>query len=228
MKRIAWALVVLGLGAGSVGWAGETFPKFHEITSEIATPHVAWARPFAGGTIKVLVIGPYTGQRETVELAQRLQVRYTVVSTYRDIALGSDSPGSGDPETPHFPDTREPAVLERLRRAVAEHHDVIVLARFRWDLLPADVRYAILRAVKLGGTGLVVTMPMGIDRWFKKLLSKPRPNAGDIVAGVPLWALPATSVGCKTQTEAAKRLITALEFGRGRIAVLNLRQAGGT
>ena len=48
------------------------------ISSDYVTQHVKWAKPFSGGKIKIFVMAPTLTQRETVELAQRLDVDYTV------------------------------------------------------------------------------------------------------------------------------------------------------
>lgn len=44
------------------------------ISNAYETPHVKWARPYAGGAVIALVLAPIWSQRETVELAQRLSL----------------------------------------------------------------------------------------------------------------------------------------------------------
>src|SRR5690349_590816 len=49
-------------------------------TLDIETPHVKWAKPFAGGPIRVLAVPTVSEGRTLVELAQRLPVDLTTVS----------------------------------------------------------------------------------------------------------------------------------------------------
>ena len=51
-------------------------PEFFELTRTVVTPHIPWAVPLAGGPVRVLVIAPRVYQRDTVELAQRLDLDY--------------------------------------------------------------------------------------------------------------------------------------------------------
>ena len=53
---------------------------YDEMTGQIVTPHVKWARPLVGGPVRTLVVGKRWDQRETVELAQRLEMDYQTVS----------------------------------------------------------------------------------------------------------------------------------------------------
>ena len=86
-KIIVVTLGLAGVLAASGAPAAEIpnqrrFPeKFFKLSTEVVTPHVAWAKPLAGGPIKALVIGARWMQRETVELMERLDVQCTVMAT---------------------------------------------------------------------------------------------------------------------------------------------------
>jgi hypothetical protein len=53
---------------------------YDTMTAEIATPHVTWAKPLPGGPVRTLVVCPRWYQRETIELAQRLDLDCQTVS----------------------------------------------------------------------------------------------------------------------------------------------------
>ena len=55
----------------------EYWQPYGIVTTAYETPHVKWAKPLAGGSIKVLIAAPTWSHRETVELAQRLDIRFT-------------------------------------------------------------------------------------------------------------------------------------------------------
>ena len=41
----------------------------------LETPHIAWAKPYKDGPLKILFIIPRSGMREVIELAQRLDIQ---------------------------------------------------------------------------------------------------------------------------------------------------------
>ena len=49
-------------------------------TLEIETPHVKWARPLAGGPIRLLAVPTVSEGRTLIELAQRLSLELTTVT----------------------------------------------------------------------------------------------------------------------------------------------------
>ena len=55
--------------------------EFYKLSEDVVSWHIPWAKPYAGGVIKALVIAPRGAQRETLELAQRLSMDYTYVLT---------------------------------------------------------------------------------------------------------------------------------------------------
>ena len=52
---------------------------YDKLSGNVVTPHIQWAVPYSRGKVKALVIAPALGQRETVELAQRLSLDYTAL-----------------------------------------------------------------------------------------------------------------------------------------------------
>ena len=128
----------------------------HNISTAVVTPHVPWARPFAGGKIRALVLLDDMNCREAVELAQRLDLELDYVK-FRS-SLEEQFLYQGD---------RSIQTLEAAQRKLAEklrtRYDVIVIAGFKWDFHFTDeLRSALLEQVR-GGTGLVLIQPDGFD-----------------------------------------------------------------
>jgi hypothetical protein len=66
------------VGMGTRRSSGKRFEAPY--TLEVETPHVKWARPLAGGPIRLLAVPSVTEGRTVVELAQRLSLELTTVS----------------------------------------------------------------------------------------------------------------------------------------------------
>ena len=50
------------------------------LADPIETPHVKWAKPYAGGRIRALFVMFYDHQRDAVEMGQRLDLEYDIVT----------------------------------------------------------------------------------------------------------------------------------------------------
>ena len=64
-------------------------PKDLTYSTAIETPHVKWAKPYAGGRLKVLVLTSCIAGREAAELAQRLDLELLWVSAGTQYELNS-------------------------------------------------------------------------------------------------------------------------------------------
>ena len=126
--------------------------------TDIETPHVAWARPYATGPIEVLIVPDVANGRAAIELAQRLDCRLHTVT------LGSNSGtnrwGFGDFYGERGDSYGAPFTLAYTYLADAllngPHYDVMVLPGSRpWEEFPAVVRRGIRRRVEQG-MGLVL------------------------------------------------------------------------
>lgn len=167
-------------------------PELSELRLDIVTPHTSWARPYAGGTLKVVVIAPRWTQRATVELQQRFDFDASAVMT-----LFSGT--WGDPNNPiyawHKYGTEE-LVTERAMAALkaAQRPDVIVLGWMAGTAIPAEVQQAIADAVAKG-SGLVIFNPRGpLSEKLDALVKQGKPVTGDpvnaVVDGIPTGNLP--------------------------------------
>lgn len=136
--------------------AGATFPAPFDYFSlgtqcdpsqAVETPHVKWAKPLWGGTLRTLCIAEAPRSRELIELMQRLDMNPLILTA------------------PTFSDsmTKNKEVYERLGRKVeaalkSEKIDCVLVAGFGWNLLPDSTRAAIHAYVR-GGGGLVFAEP---------------------------------------------------------------------
>ena len=135
---------------------------------EVETPHVPWARPLAGGPIKVFAIADVADGRGVVELAQRLQI------DLRATTIGS-SPGTNKWGFGDFYEQRSGGgefwkyAYSLAHTYIADdlihgpRYDVILWPGIRpWESYPPEVRDALKKRVE-GGTGLVLFYPFKSD-----------------------------------------------------------------
>jgi len=133
---------------------------------DVASPHVAIARPYARGAVKVMFLYPYYAARDLVEIAQRLDLDYDFAAIGCAPASRGRKLGQGAPA---------PREVERARRLlVSGKHDVYVAA-FNWQYWPWDIRKEILWRVANEGAGLVLLNPGDLDDDLVKIRKSARP-----------------------------------------------------
>jgi len=181
---------------------------YDRLSGTIVTPHIKWARPYYQGEIKALVIAPLNGQRETVELAQRLSLNYTPLMTYSYTVYGYDGPHSV------FAETAEGIVRKKLK----ESYDVIIIGKISWKIFPQEVKTWILDQVR-NGTGLVYICPRDCEE-MQALFdgNKTGDEEGFITNGIPFKILPVLK-----ELKIENLLSTSL-FGKGRVAKIDYGQ----
>ena len=146
---------------------GDPDQPYDKIPGTWETAHVPWARPLAGGKLNVLVILPYPTARDAVELAQRLDLDYTVIMT-AGRASWDQGWYEGANATP-LKGSEATMVLEALtkkRLSLANEYDAIVLGGVSWAVLPESARDLLLQHVARGA-GLVYVSPnrQALTRW---------------------------------------------------------------
>src|SRR3989442_967305 len=84
MRSLLMVLALAGIcGAQEVGLGSRRGTGAHleaPYTLDIETPHVKWAKPLAGGPIRMLAVPTVSEGRTLVELAQRVSLDLTTVS----------------------------------------------------------------------------------------------------------------------------------------------------
>jgi hypothetical protein len=138
---------------------GHPDQPYDRLPGTLETSHVRWAKPLSGGSLDALFVCPYNNSREVVELAQRLDVNYTVIMNAGHSAW-ADGYSEGDTATP-LTGVEAKTVLDKLARrrlGLAHHYDVIVIAKVSWQVIPPHIRELILAHVERGA-GLVYVSP---------------------------------------------------------------------
>ena len=188
------------------------------MTDAVVTPHIAWAKPYARGPVRTLVVAPRWMQRETVELAQRLDMQHETVcfSSATDVLTdwlylyrSYDVYG--------YERKTAVTVLNMLHAKLRDQHDCLILSSFHPHIVPETLRRLIVEKVR-AGTGLVL---LGEATTLLTDLGKEvRPTTWS-PAGVPVRTLPVLG----RMLADKKRVWNAYTFGKGR--VLALRYATG-
>jgi len=228
VRMVACAAVCTALsGLTATGTEGRLpGDSINEIRLGYVTPHIEWARPWAGGRLRVFFILPHTSAaREAVELAQRLDIEVFGEAVIDSAHLGSESRYIAPIEG-----TRPEEKVARLRRKLQSGYDAFVIGNVHWDVFPAEIQYRILKQVA-EGAGLVIVYAARLrSEMLKHKLAGP---AAEIARGVP-WAglrffrerLAADAR--LTPQNVAEKTITAARFGKGRIVVLDYRTRSAT
>jgi len=222
MHRAVFLLAVLAFSA-SVALAGtpeEDNPHplglnantpYGRLSRAVVTPHIAWARPYAAGTIRGLVMAPCWSQREAVELAERLDFDFTawMCESFSSVA----SPASPDPADRFF---RAPVrvVYRTLDESLGRDYDVIIVGKLDWGMLPDEARFEILRKVAAGAGLVYVSPPKSHEELDIVFGKRPASDGGFILSGVPYRHLP------RLAGSSADELLSVSRFGEGRVVVL--------
>ncbi|MBM81135.1 MAG: hypothetical protein CMJ78_11155 [Planctomycetaceae bacterium] len=221
---------------------GDPNQPYDRIPGTLKTSHTPWARPLHGGKLKGLFICPYNNSREVVELAQRLDVDYTVIMNAAHSAW-SVGYSEGDRATPlQGPEARNVLdMLARRRLSLGHRYDVIVIAKVSWLVIPEHIRELILAHVNRG-TGLVYVTPNRMkqgwnktalaednDPEFTKLFEQPANDTTfqRVTTGIPLVIMPLKVLRRlddyrplpkpRHQWQQASLYISSSQHGQGRI-----------
>ena len=159
MKHLSRLGVALAVVLACVaGWAQDAaeLELDHTLSMDFETPHTKWAKPYAGGTLRVLLLcnGRGTVPREGVELMQRFDLKIDAVFWRRIV----DS-------------TREgwhgyALGLQRMVRLAATPYDCYVFLGVRPEQLTSEMQFKVLKPIADGGAG-IVCVGVGDKRIFK-------------------------------------------------------------
>ncbi len=211
-----------------------TGPEDRHPSHEIETPHVDWATPLAGGPLRALIINDMLTGRETVELAQRLDLDYDAPFISTAYSIGRGTQMFGAPVSVEW-------ALDNIRTLLEENtYDVILIGGLTCELYPEDVIGMILDQVR-AGAGLVWVNPNKCsDALWNALPVGPMEGGSRpeqtweavaehyVTAGIPWEALPPTEMSRYTDADGAAVLARAGKYplvaekwlGEGRILTL--------
>ena len=137
----------------AAGWDHQSIPwgdEWHVLSREIETPHTRWAKPYAGGELKVVTVLPRWRHRWTLELAQRMSVSYQPVMFERENYFGNDfwiRGADGEPEVFR--------ALDDALKKLSAPADCIVVRHLSAPDFPTSLTEKILEQVE-AGAGLVI------------------------------------------------------------------------
>ena len=202
-----------------------------DVANFVKTPHKSWAKPLAGGPLKVLFVGESARMRDCFELIQRMESEPALLTS---LVVSKQTLLDGK-SFKMVSDGIEAALKNR-------RPDVVALLTYGWNLLEPSTRAALMAYVKDGG-GLVLLPPRcvntqgankghgGLPRFgwrttadgkeFESLLAPVQgADAAWLIDGTP-W----TSLGIFQETLASQPPETLFKVGRqgkGRLLTYDL------
>jgi len=220
--RLAYLMKPEGERLGMTGPKARPTVGGHQLSTEVETPHVAWAKPYARGTITGLFVTGEQEAREIIELWQRLDLDFTYT---KFLSTKSDRGYlyAGDRSIRSLAQAQA-----RFDESLKKDYDVIVISGMKWDFHFTDAeRRKILEKVSRG-TGLVIISPFGVDDRLGGIscfAKNARRNTGwgtwrspsdhFITSALPWDVLPRTR--CLTYEEPPEGDVLAeIEYGRRR------------
>jgi hypothetical protein len=204
---------------------------FHSLSFK--TPHVNWARPFAGKKPEVLMVcRDKGGIRDAIEVAERFEMNLHTNYIAGIWSLGDFCTTLNEKD----------CYAELTKKLSTQKYDSIVISSDLWKYLPEICKKALLGQVKKG-SGLVLIAPENIPSDLASKFSLPK-NAKRIfghwssnkthtvTAGIPFEALPPSNAlpySTSAQILATvnnKPLIAAFNYGKGRVIAASWSVAG--
>ncbi len=189
----------------------------------VETPHIKWAKPYAGGKPKVLgVTYQKGGIRDLVETAQRFDLDLTTNYIAGQWALSGFTTSLNENDC-----------YNELAKQLKNKFDCIVVSSWVWDKMPGGVRNEILRQVR-EGSGLILIAPEEhpeeLAKFFKLLPVKRHltgpwssTTSHPITEGIPFKALPPTrGLPYETSGQVLAKLgehplLSVFEYGKGKV-----------
>jgi len=223
---VACCLTALLMGSSQAHGKYKTFTDFMlTVGRDWVTPHIPWGKPYAHGKPRVLFLCPKViAPRETVELAQRMDMDFDVVITYTSEQLAVSNARS-DPYTSFITALRPGGRRKELSAKLEQDWDVIVLGHFRMKAIPEPLRKKLVEEVRKG-TGLVLAYDGGFPKEIQSQLT-PLEGAEQLLAGMPIEQNPGF-IACRSLRETNhpratkdKGIVRLYQLGKGRVAVID-------
>ena len=207
---------------------------WYRLNTEVAAPGIAWAKPYAGGRVKVLALHPRSSQRDTVELIHRSDM--DVAAVFTDF-LATDRRTS-DQRAPFFPETwrcRKDDVAADVAKALAgSRPDAILFGGLDQELF-YGVAAERLKALVQSGVGLVYTQlpprlvpvegskrPTRDSSFEKELTASPVAEAPPYLSTFPFRNLPGFRLGERDKVASFAKVAALFQYGKGRVVRLRL------
>lgn len=194
--------------------AAERTYSYSQIQHTVITPATTWAKPLSRSKIDALVITSAFGQRDILELSERLDIICTVAAVPY-----ADRPGGDNAAQTAL----QPQAWEYLREKLKRPYDVIIIGALRWTFIPEDIREILLRHIE-AGCGLLYVDPQGLDRKLFETFERGKINASlaDIANTIPFSRLSAFA-GFNTAESLAAKYMSKSQAGKGKLFFLRYR-----
>ncbi len=147
------------------------------VSTEVVTPHQTWAKPLAGGPLRVLFItdagGSFSGKgmlaaRMVAEWAQRMDMDYEVFTASSQLSLDKRKPYLAIYDDNHgraanmYSGTQSGAKVLELEKKLEKPYELYVFNRIAFSALPISAKKTIISHV-LNGSGLVLINELKTD-----------------------------------------------------------------
>ena len=223
-RHLTLALAALAIAFRAVETEGEDrkiMPELYfQITKDVATPHIAWAKPYWGGAVKALVIAPRWTHRETVELMERMDVECVPVLLRSETEVYLEGWDWGLENERR---AKKDWVLNDINKALEKDYDVIIMGKVPLKKMPEDILAKIEAKVK-NGCGLVYIHNKLSDADFEKKISQNKVDGERerVEDGFAFEQYPGFKVrGDKNRQKDMERLLTLYRHGDGNVAFIN-------
>ena len=192
-------------------------------STALATPHIKWAKPYAGGKIRVLAINTSTGGiRDMIEMAQRF-----------DMDLTTNFIGGLWSLSGHAMSLSVKSCLNVLTEQLKKEYDLYVISSDSWGILGKELAAVLLGKVEKGA-GMILMEPTRFPAPFEKFI---QPDKRGVTRSAEKWSgdfkgisarlLPDTRIrrytrlGSVTAKAGSFPLSGVFQYGKGRVCVLS-------
>ena len=167
MKNISIALLTAAIAVASIftsfksfAWSTDGEVPWRKLDPSVVTPHRSFANPAAGKLPKMLVFGYGIGQREILELKQRVDYDFILFPMYTNFTFKPFEKGHRDPAggSLYSPAMTEEEYNKEVEDILAQlpDCDAIMLCKLPFAKIPAAVADKIMARVKSGASFIVI------------------------------------------------------------------------
>jgi len=199
-------------------------PEFDRVDMSYVTPHTPWAKPYYAGKIRALILAVRVAHRDTVELAQRLEMDFDVINAFSRSKLGGTEAGRYDVPVA----CSEAEQRLKLDEFLKKDYDVMIIGKMNADAVPKELQDKIRDKVK-AGMGLVISHISADEKaaapsWVLGAKECLPEEAEQICAGLPFAVLDGWDE-YKTAKEASAKMVKCRTLGKGRIVTFRISAA---
>ena len=192
-------------------------------STAVATPHIKWAKPYAGGKIKVLAVNAVTGGiRDMIEMAQRFDIDLTT-----NFIAGLWSLSG------HTMSLNTKTCVNELVKKLKKDYDLYIISSDVWEIIGKGNAATILDKVSKGA-GLIMTEPKKFPAEFNKFIAAHKRGvsrdalvwSGDF-KGIDAKLLPPTRIrhysrfGTVSAKAGTSPLTGSFNYGKGKVYLLS-------